>query len=145
MHSAWHLLSSFLVQVALKCWNVTGEQNGVEREMPHHCDVDPLGVCTQGLHVAPQKVGESWRDLGVNFQSLPVPPALRKVCEGSTWPLLSPWQSHVAGAWLGLRLPGRAAKSSDIFLRTGCTSEPQKLPQISSDNNKTGKELLAHR
>lgn len=42
-----------LLQVALKCWNVTGEQNGVEREITHHSNIVPPGVCTHSLYVAP--------------------------------------------------------------------------------------------
>lgn len=76
MHPAFHLLFSFLVQVALKCWNVTGEQNGVEMEITHHSNIVLLGVCTHGLYVAPQEVAESWRDLGGYFHSLPLSSAL---------------------------------------------------------------------
>lgn len=72
MHPAGHLPSSAVVSVALKCWNVTGEQNGVEREITHHSNIGPVGVCTHGLYVAPRKVAESWRVLGDYFSAFVV-------------------------------------------------------------------------
>lgn len=141
MHFAWHLLSSFLVLVALKHWNV--KEWCRKGNIPSFWFSFP-GNLHSGLTCDSLKSGRNLEGFG----SFPV-----SACASSTeWCLwgqnvavLSLWQPRVAAAWLGLPLPGRAGKSSDIFLRTGCTSEPQKQPQISSDNNKTGKELLAHR
>lgn len=85
MHPAQHLFS-FLVQVVLKCWNVTGEQNGVEREITHPSNIVPLGASTHGLYVAPWKAAESWRDLGLFLFSASV------VCTPEIW------GQHVASA-----------------------------------------------
>lgn len=97
------------------------------------------GSLNSGLACGSLKSGRKLEGFGVDFQSLAVPPALNKVCEGSSGLCCPPdspvWQEH------GLASPCQARAVTFSSEQAAL----QKQPQISSDNNKTGKELLAHR
>lgn len=79
--------------------------------MTHHSSSTPLGVCTPGLYVAPQKVAGSLRDLGGLLQCSGFVICTPEMCEGNTWPLLSTLGSPAS--------PFQAGQESPVTLPSG--------------------------